>query len=57
MSSALAGYGPENWKRLGKAPEARFIWDRLHNAMDDAIENAEKLVPIAAYRRFLENLR
>jgi aminoglycoside phosphotransferase (APT) family kinase protein len=54
MSSALAGYGPENRKGLGDAPEARFVWDRLHNAMDDAIENAEKLVPIAAYRRFLE---
>ena len=54
MSSALAGYGPENRKRLGDVPEARFVWDRLHNAMDDAIENAEKLVPIAAYRRFLD---
>jgi aminoglycoside phosphotransferase (APT) family kinase protein len=54
MSAALAGYGTENRKRLGDAPEARFVWDRLHNAMDDAIENAEKLVPIAAYRRFLE---
>ena len=54
MSWALAGYGPENKKRLGDAPEARFIWDRLHTAMDDAIESAEKLVPIAAYRCFLE---
>jgi tRNA A-37 threonylcarbamoyl transferase component Bud32 len=55
MSSALAGYGPESRKRLGNAPKARFIWDRLHNAIEDAIDSADNLVPIQAYRWFLEH--
>jgi aminoglycoside phosphotransferase (APT) family kinase protein len=63
MSCALDGYGPENRKRLGAYPEARFIWDRLHNAMDDALENPKmddvlenpkNEVPVADYRRYLE---
>jgi aminoglycoside phosphotransferase (APT) family kinase protein len=55
MSSALAGYGPENRRRLGNAPEARFIWDRLYNAIEDAIDSADKLVSIRADRWFLEH--
>jgi aminoglycoside phosphotransferase (APT) family kinase protein len=54
ISTALEGYGADNVKRLGVCPQARFIWDRLPDALDEAAEHAEFLVPLAAYRRFME---
>jgi aminoglycoside phosphotransferase (APT) family kinase protein len=53
ISAALEGYGPDNAKRLGPYPQARFVWDRLYDALGEATEDAEFQVPVAAYRRFL----
>jgi len=38
---------------LGGYPEAHFVWDRLHNALDDAIDDPKPVVPVTGYRRFL----
>jgi len=54
ISAALDGYGRDNRPRLGERPEARFIWDRLLNAVDDRVEDAEMPIPLREYRRFLE---
>jgi aminoglycoside phosphotransferase (APT) family kinase protein len=52
ISAALEGHDlPE---RLGDYAEARFVWDHLHNALDDAIDNPKCTVPIGDYRRFLD---
>jgi len=53
LPAALNGY-VENVTRLGECPEARFVWDRLQNALDDAAENPGSPIPIDAYRRILE---
>ena len=52
ISAALEGYG--DTQRLGDYPEARIVWDHLHNALDDAVDNSECTVPVAEYRRFLD---
>ena len=56
ISAARVGYGASHWRRLGDAPEARFIWDRLHSAMDDAIKSPENKIPVREYRRFLDEV-
>jgi hypothetical protein len=38
---------------LGEYPEAQFVWDRLHNALDDPACG----VPVAQYRGLLEDER
>jgi aminoglycoside phosphotransferase (APT) family kinase protein len=48
LGAALEGYGRREW--LGEYPEARFVWDRLHNALEDA----DCGVPVAEYRRLLD---
>ena len=55
ISAALEGY--EHPERLGKYPKTRIIWDRLHNALDDAIDNPTCAVPVADYRRILDAAR
>lgn len=54
IPSALAGYGRENLSRLGHMPQARFIWDRLPDAIDLLIEGAGPQIPVTAYRAFLD---
>ena len=55
LDAALEGYGGTG--RLGEYPEARFVWDRLHNALEDAIDHPGRGLPVAAYRRLLDGAR
>jgi aminoglycoside phosphotransferase (APT) family kinase protein len=52
LAAALEGYGRR--ELLGEQPEARFVWDRLHNALEDAIDDPARGVPVAEYRGLLE---
>jgi aminoglycoside phosphotransferase (APT) family kinase protein len=52
LAAALEGYGRR--ELLGEQPEARFVWDRLHNALADAIDDPARGVPVAEYRGLLE---
>ena len=55
LPAALDGYGSR--KRLGNCPEALIVWDHLLSAVDNAIDDRNCGVPIAAYRRFLDRGR
>ena len=55
ISAVLEGY--EGTERLGEYPEARFVWDHLHNALEDAIDDSTSGVPVNDYRRFLDRTR
>ena len=55
MSAALEGYGTANLGRLGAFPEARIIWSKLHDAMDDAIDEPGRPIPLPLFHRFLDN--
>jgi hypothetical protein len=55
ISAVLEGY--DRTERLGDYPEARFVWDRLHNALDDAIDDPKSTVPVSDYRRFLNRTK
>jgi aminoglycoside phosphotransferase (APT) family kinase protein len=52
LPAALDGYGSR--KRLGDCPEALIVWDHLQNAVDNAIDDRNCRVPLAAYHRFLD---
>ena len=52
---ALEGYELEAPGALGAFPEARFIWDKLEEAMDAACDNSGHSVPWDAFRRFLRS--
>jgi aminoglycoside phosphotransferase (APT) family kinase protein len=52
---AREGYELEAPGALGAFPEARFIWDKLHAAMDAACENRSHAIPLDAFRRFLRS--
>jgi aminoglycoside phosphotransferase (APT) family kinase protein len=49
---ALEGYNTT--ELLGEYAEARIVWDHLQNALDDAVEDPSRRVPMAEFRRFLE---
>lgn len=53
MFAALDGYGDENRTKLGAFYEARIIWSKLHNAMDDAIDEPGRPIPLGQFRTFL----
>jgi hypothetical protein len=55
MSAAFEGYGHANRERLGLCPEARIIWAKLHDAMDDAIDQPGIAIPLSLFRRFLDH--
>ncbi len=55
MGAALEGYGTASRVGLGSFPEARIIWTRLHDAMDDAIDGPGRPIPLTLFRRFLDN--
>ena len=55
MSAAFDGYGRANRPRLGSFPEARVIWAKLHDAMDDVIEQPGTGIPLTLFRRFLDH--
>ena len=52
ISAALEGY--DDTERLGQYPEARIVWDHLHNTLDDAVDDPQCSVPVAEYRRLLD---
>lgn len=52
ISDALEGY--DHTERLGEYAEARIVWDHLHNALDDAVNDPECTIPVVEYRRFLD---
>jgi aminoglycoside phosphotransferase (APT) family kinase protein len=55
ISAALDGYG--SIEQLGNYPEALIVWDHLQNALDDAIDDPTRAVPVDEYRRFLDPSR
>ena len=55
MSAAFEGYGFTNRVRLGVFPEARIVWTKLQGAMDDAISQSGRPIPLTLFRRFLDN--
>jgi len=44
---ALGGYGSHNSKQLGDCPKTRFIWDRVHIALEDVLDGRENKLPLA----------
>jgi aminoglycoside phosphotransferase (APT) family kinase protein len=50
---AREGYESEAPGALGAFPEARFLWDKLHAAMDAACDDRGHPIPLDAFRRFL----
>ena len=40
---------------LGSCPEARVIWDKLDYAMEELADNPSKVLPLDAYRAFLDS--
>ncbi len=55
MAAALEGYGTANQRRLGAFPEARIIWSKLHDAMDDAIDEPGRAIPLPLFHQFLDS--
>jgi aminoglycoside phosphotransferase (APT) family kinase protein len=55
MAAAFEGYGVMNRMRLGSCPEARIVWAKLHDAMDDAINQPGKAIPLSTFRRYLDH--
>ena len=55
MPYALEGYRTETPSDLGDFPEARFIWDKLHGAIEDAWETPGCSPPLEAFRQFLRS--
>jgi aminoglycoside phosphotransferase (APT) family kinase protein len=54
LASALEGYNDAGMSDLGQHPEARFVWARLSQALDDAIDNPGTPIPLKAYRALLD---
>lgn len=52
---ALEGYELDAPGALGTFPEARFIWDKLHYALEEAYANAGYSIPLVAFHRFLQS--
>jgi Ser/Thr protein kinase RdoA (MazF antagonist) len=50
---AREGYEQEAPGALGAFPEARFVWDKLHAALEAVGDNGGPSVPVDALRRFL----
>lgn len=55
ISHSLEGYKLEAPRSLGVFPEARIIWDKLYEAMEQAWENPAYLIPLDAFRQFLQS--
>ena len=54
MYAAFDGYGAANRMRLGAFPEARIIWTKVHDAMDDALDEPGTPIPLTLFRTFLD---
>jgi aminoglycoside phosphotransferase (APT) family kinase protein len=55
LPHALEGYELEAPGALGDFPKARFIWDKLHAAMEAAGDHPGYSVPVESLRRFLQS--
>ncbi len=55
IPAGLEGYGAANRIKLGPFPEARIIWAKLHDAMDDAIDKPGRPIPLSFFRTFLDS--
>jgi aminoglycoside phosphotransferase (APT) family kinase protein len=55
IPAALEGYGAANRITLGPCPEARIVWAKLHAAMDDAIDEPGRPIPVPLFRRWLNS--
>jgi aminoglycoside phosphotransferase (APT) family kinase protein len=53
MSDALEGYCSESPDGLGRFPQARFAWDKLHRALKSVRSAPHPQPPLAEFRRFL----
>jgi aminoglycoside phosphotransferase (APT) family kinase protein len=53
IAHAAEGYEAETPGALGEFPNARFIWDKLHYAMEDLLDAPGRVPPLDAFRRFL----
>lgn len=51
MSFARAGYDAEAPGLLGRFPEARFVWDKVLDAMDDLWDTPEQSLDLEAFQR------
>ena len=51
---ALDGYGSHHYRQLGDCPRARFLWDKLHGALDDVLDGRSSTLPLADWLRFLD---
>ncbi len=49
----LEGYREVAPDLLGGTPEARIIWDKLDYAMMESLENPSHIIPMEAYKQFL----
>ena len=54
VQDAVEGYALETPGALGDFPEARFVWDKLHYALEEAWENRVPVPAVDAFYRFLE---
>jgi aminoglycoside phosphotransferase (APT) family kinase protein len=54
-TAVFEGYGLMNRVRLGSCPEARIVWAKLHEAMDAAINQPGKPIPVSTFRRYLDH--
>jgi len=55
MPFALEGYEAEAPGLLGPIPEARFVWDKLLNAMDDLWDTPDRSLDLDALQRFMRS--
>ena len=55
LSFARAGYDAEAPGLLGRFPEARFVWDKLLDAMDDLWDTPARSLDLEALRRLMRS--
>lgn len=53
LPCAVEGYESETPGALGAFPQARFVWDKLHRAMDALCDAPGPVPPVAAFRRLM----
>ena len=53
ISAMFEGYGRANRAKLGSHPEARIVWAKLHEAMEDSLDTPGRPIPLALFKGFL----
>jgi hypothetical protein len=54
IGNVLEGYREMAPDLLGETLKERFIWDKLYEAMLDALKNPEYRIPVDEFRQFLD---